>query len=155
MKKKILIIVGIFSLFAVAGGAGLIYSIQHSSSHLHELIMLHQVEIQREHLLLNIHQVQEDLYSQTTTHPESAEAMKNHASSMETAIKACFACHHTQDVTDRLSDLQHQIYQLKEALVLSTRDRPFPRRASKSARHWRFAHQQGQHHDRADQPEAP
>ena len=121
MKKKILIIVSIFSLLAVAGGAGLIYSIGHSSSHLHELIMLHQVEIQREHLLLNIHQVQEDLYSQTTTHPESAEAMKNHASKMETAIKDCFSCHHTQSVTERLSDLQHQIYQFKEALALSTR----------------------------------
>jgi two-component system sensor histidine kinase AtoS len=122
MKKKILIIVSIFSLFAVAGGAGLIYSIQHSSSHLHELIMLHQVEIKREQLLLNIHQVQEDLYSQTTAHPESSDAMKNHASSIETAIKACFSCHHTQNVTERLSDLQHQIYQLKEALLLSTRD---------------------------------
>lgn len=84
--------------------------------------MLHQVEIQREHLLLNIHQVQEDLYSQTTTHPESADAMKNHASSMETAIRACFACHHTQSVTERLSDLQHQIYQFKDALALSTYD---------------------------------
>ena len=84
--------------------------------------MLHQVEIQREHLLLNIHQVQEDLYSQTTTHPESADAMKNHASSMEAAIKACFACHHTQSVTERLSDLQHQIYQLKDALSLNTHD---------------------------------
>jgi hypothetical protein len=84
MKKKILIIVSIFSLLAIAGGAGLIYSIGRSSSHLQELILLHQGEIKREHLLLNIHQVQEDLYSLTTTHPESAEAMKNHASSIET-----------------------------------------------------------------------
>jgi len=120
MKKKILIIVSIFSLLAVAGGFGLMYSIGHSSSNLHELIMLHQVEIQREHLLLNIHQVQEDLYSQTTTHPESVDAMKNHASSMEVAIKACFACHHTESVLERLSDLQHQIYQFKDALALST-----------------------------------
>jgi two-component system sensor histidine kinase AtoS len=122
MKKKILIIISIFSLLAVAGGAGLIYSIGHSSSNLHELIMLHQVEIQREHLLLDIHQVQEDLYSQTTTHPESADAMKNHVNSMEAAIEGCFTCHHTQSVNERLSDLQHQIYQLKEALFLSTRD---------------------------------
>ncbi len=120
MKKKILIIVGIFSLFAVAGGAGLIYSIGHSSSNLQELIMLHQVELQREHLLLNIHQVQEDLYSQTTTHPESADSMKNHADTMETSIKACFGCHHTPSVTERLSDLQHQVYQFKDALEVST-----------------------------------
>jgi len=122
MKKKILIIIGIFSLLAAAGGAGLIYSIGHSSSSLHELIMLHQVEIQREHLLLNIHQVQEDLYSQTTTHPESVDAMKNHVSSMEAAINACFACHHTPSVVERLSDLQHQIYQMKETLAQSARE---------------------------------
>ncbi len=113
MKKKILIILVIFSLLAVAGGAGLIYSIGRSSSNLQELIVLHQVEIQREQLLLNIHQVQEDLYSQTTKHPESAEAMKNHASSMEAAIKACFVYHHTPSVLDRLSDLLHQIYSSK------------------------------------------
>jgi two-component system sensor histidine kinase AtoS len=121
MKKKIIIIVSIFSLLAVAGGTGLIYSIGHSSSSLQELILLHQVEIQREHLLLNIHQVQEDLYSQTTTHPESVDAMKTHANNMEAAMNACFACHHVQSVLERLSDLQHQIYQLNEALAASTR----------------------------------
>jgi two-component system, NtrC family, sensor histidine kinase AtoS len=132
MKKKILIIVGIFSLLAVAGGAGLIYSIGHSSSYLHELIMLHQVEIRREHLLLNIHQVQEDLYSQSTTHPESVEAMKTHASSMEAAINACFECHHTPSVQERLSDLQHQIYQLKEALALSSHEGHSPEAREKA-----------------------
>ncbi len=122
MKKRVLLIVGVFSLLAVSGGAVLIYFIANSTSNLQELIMLHQVEIQREHLLLNVHQVQEDLYSQTTKHPESADSMKNHAGGMETAIKACFGCHHTQTVTERLSDLQHQIYQFKDELELNASD---------------------------------
>jgi len=111
MKKKILIIIFLFSLLAVAGGASLIYSIGHSASQMNELIMLHHVEILREQLLLDIHQVQADLYSQSTRHPVSADATINHVSAMKTSIAGCFSCHHTRSVNERLLDLQQQIGQ--------------------------------------------
>jgi len=118
MKKKILIIVSVFSLFAVAGGGALIYSIVRSSASLNDLIKLHQVEILREHLLLNIHWVQADLYSQGTKYPESSDAMMNHVSTMVTAINNCFECHHSETVMERLADLRQQIgqysFQLKK-----------------------------------------
>jgi two-component system sensor histidine kinase AtoS len=129
MKKKILIIVSIFALLASAGGAALLYSIRHISLSLQELILLHQVEIQREHLLLNVHQVQEDLYSQSTRHPESIEVMTERVNSMGTAIAACFHCHHTESVTEQLLDLQQQIgqfdQQLTRTLAIDTSDRRF------------------------------
>ena len=117
MKKKILIIVCIFTLLAVAGGAALIYSIKHISLNLNEVLLLHQVEIQREQLLLKVHQVQEDLYSQSTRHPESAEVMIGRVNRMGVAITDCFRCHHTESVTERLLDLQQQIGQFDDQLT--------------------------------------
>lgn len=126
----------LFSLLAVAGGVALIISIGHSSSNLNELIMLHQVEILREHLLLNVHQVQEDMYSQGTINPASGDAMQNHISAMEASINACFSCHHTEGVTERLSDLHQQIGQfsrhLSKALVLNTKSIRFQIELEKS-----------------------
>jgi len=129
MKKKILIIVGIFTLLSVGGGGALIFSINHISSNLNEVIVLHQVEIQREHLLLNVHQVQEDLYSQITRHPESVDAMMSRVHRMEAAIKDCFGCHHTESDTERLNDVYQQVGQfgdqLKKTLAIKTNDRRF------------------------------
>ena len=129
MKKKILIIVSIFALLAIAGGVGLLYSIKHISSNLHQVILLHQVEIQREQLLLKVHQVQEDLYSQSTKHPESGEVMTERINSMKPAIAACFHCHHTKSVNEQLYDLQQQIgqfdEQLKRTLAISASDKQF------------------------------
>lgn len=119
----------LFSLLAVTGGAALILSIGHSSSNLNELIMLHQVEMQREHLLLNVHQVQDDMYSQKTIHPASADAMLNHIAGMEASIAACFTCHHTESVTERLADLHQQIdqfsLQLRKALARNAHEARF------------------------------
>lgn len=129
MKKKILIIVGIFTLLSVGGGGALIFSINHISSNLNEVIVLHQVEIQREQLLLNVHQVQEDLYSQITRHPESVDAMMSRVHRMEAAIKDCFGCHHTESDTERLNDVYQQVSQfgdqLKKMLAIKTNDRRF------------------------------
>ena len=134
MKKNIFIIISIFSLLAIGGGALLITSIGHSSASLNELIMLHQVEIQREHLLLNIHQVQEDLYSQQTRHAESVETMMNRVSAMQTAISDCFECHHTRNVTEQLSDIKQQIGQFSDQLKRTLASKSIP---------WRFQDELG------------
>jgi len=136
MKKKIIIIVSIFSLLAVAGGAYLIFAIGRSASSLNELIKLHEVEILREHLALNIRQVQADMSSQGTRYPESTDAMMNHVSTMEAAIRTCFECHHTASVKERLSDLQQQIVQyglqVKKVLAFSVHDERLRREREKA-----------------------
>jgi two-component system sensor histidine kinase AtoS len=114
MKRKILIIVTVFSLVGAAGGALLLLSINHLTSNLNELILLHRVEIQREQLLLNIQKVQVGLYSQTTTHPESTEVMMELVNRMGVAIANCFHCHHEERVKEALLDLQEQIGQFDE-----------------------------------------
>ncbi len=136
MKKRFLIIVFVFSLLAIAGGAYLVVAIGHNASHMQELIVLHQVEILREQLVLNIYQVQKDLYSLTTKFPESRDATMDHLSRVETAISECFRCHHTESVTERLTDLRDQIHQysgdIKNVLAIRTDAAQFQRERDKA-----------------------
>jgi len=115
LKKKIVIAMSAVFLLFLFGGGYLIRSIDNNTSSFDEIIMFHNVEIMRESLLLNIRQVETDLYSQGTLHGESAESVENHVSELETSINICFTCHHQEAVQQRLRDLQNQIDQYNQA----------------------------------------
>jgi two-component system sensor histidine kinase AtoS len=111
MKKKIIIILSIVSLFFIFGGIYLIKSVETNATRFDELIMFHKVEILREKLLLNIRRAEADLYSQGTKHAESADAVEGHLDAMRNTINVCFECHHEENVLLRLNDLQQQVEQ--------------------------------------------
>ncbi|MCK9419630.1 MAG: PAS domain S-box protein [Nitrospirae bacterium] len=116
MKKKIIIVLSIVCLFFFLGGIYLIRAIDANASRFDNIIMFHQIEILREHLLLNMREVQADVYSQGTTHEESADAVMSHVHGMKNTMHACFECHHSEIVTERLLDLRNQVDQYGEAL---------------------------------------
>ena len=116
MKKTIILLLSIFTLAALAGGTYLLFLIERSSSDFDRIIMLNQVEIKREHLLLNIRKVEEDLYSLSTAHPVSHSAIEEDFTAIEDSISGCFGCHHTPVVTERLKDLRQQVDQYGEVL---------------------------------------
>jgi two-component system, NtrC family, sensor histidine kinase AtoS len=126
MKKQIILLLSISILLAVAAGTYLLILIERRSSAFDNLLLLHQVEILRERLLLDIRQVEADLYSQNTRHPESVDAMMNHADEMENTVKTCLECHHEESVMERLYDLNHQVSQFSRDLdiTLTLRDNP-------------------------------
>ena len=111
MKKTIIILLTVFTLAALTGGSYLLLLIERSSSNFDRIIMLNQVEIKREHLLLNIRRVEADLYSLHTTHPVSQVAAEEHFTDIEISINECFGCHHTPAVMERLRDLSQQVDQ--------------------------------------------
>ncbi len=117
MKKKIIIVLTIVSLLLFLGGIYLIRAIDINTSKFDEIIMFHQVEILREHLLLNIRRVEADLYSQSTAQAESAESVGGHINDMRETINTCFECHHSEEVLVRLEDLYHQIDQYNSAAI--------------------------------------
>jgi len=116
MKKKIIIILSVFSLLSLLGGYYLIRAIDTSISRFDELVMLHQVEILREHLMLNIRKVQADLYTQSTRHAKDTEEIVGHARDMENTVNACFRCHHVEDIKQRIEQLKHHIEKFDHAL---------------------------------------
>lgn len=107
MKKKIVIILIVAYLFALIGSASLLVLIDHAATNYDELIMLHQLEILRQQLLLEIRKVEVDLYSQNTRHPQSAEVVNDHIKVMGNILKSCSGCHHTASMTAKIYDLQH------------------------------------------------
>jgi two-component system sensor histidine kinase AtoS len=116
MKKKIIIILSVFSLLSLLGGYYLIRAIDASISRFDELVMLHQVEILREHLMLNIRKVQADLYSQSTGHAKHTDTIVGHARDMEDTVNSCFRCHHVEDIKQRIQLLKQHIEKFDHAL---------------------------------------
>jgi len=121
MKKKIIIVLSVVCLFFLLGGIYLIRAIEVNASRFDNIIMLHQIEILRERLLLNIRGVQADVYSQGTAHQESVDAITNHVHDMKTTMQTCFECHHTDIVTERLLDLRNQVDQYSDAVGMLLR----------------------------------
>jgi two-component system, NtrC family, sensor histidine kinase AtoS len=133
MKKKIIIVLSIFSLFLLFGGIYLIEAIGTNTSRFDKLILLHQVEILREHLLLNIRTVQADLYLQGTRHAQTDETIANHVLTMRRTIEMCSGCHHAESVQERIQDLDVRIDQYAGAVqrVLKSRSSSSRFRAEK------------------------
>lgn len=116
MKKKLFLLLSIFSFVALTGGIYLAYTSERSFSEFNTIINLHHVENLREHLLLNVQKVEIDLYSQKTLHPESRLAIESDLSDLEKAINGCYSCHHVPLVLERLDDLRQQIDQYKSSI---------------------------------------
>ncbi len=116
MKKKIIITLTLVCLFYVVGGLYIIRTIERSTTTLNNLITLHQVEILREQLLIQIKRVQSDLNLHDTRYARGIDTTVNHVRNMEQVISECFNCHHTEDVAKSLNEFKDETYTYKIAL---------------------------------------
>src|SRR4030067_1026427 len=116
MKKKIIIILSLITLFFLLGGIYIISSIEKVTSRLDNLVVLYQVEILREHLLLELKKVQNDLSVNNTRYAKSANTVINNFRNMERMADTCFDCHHSEEVLKRLNSLRSRINEYKNAL---------------------------------------
>lgn len=123
MKKKIIISLGIFSWIFFFGGIYMINMIEKTTAKLNEIIMLHQVEILRERLLIQIKRVQSDLSFKDTRFARSFNTIVMDVRSMAKAADTCSGCHHAGDVKKSLDDIMNQIgiYQDAISRVLTIR----------------------------------
>ncbi len=135
MRKKIIIVLSLFSLLILLGGIYLVQAIETNTARFDELIMLHQVEILREHLLLHIRRVQADLYLQSTGRRKNVREIVEHVAEMEDSINSCFDCHHSENVERRIQSLKDQIAEYEHSLsrVLTMEANPARHRAEEEA----------------------
>ncbi|UCD77934.1 MAG: PAS domain S-box protein [Desulfobacterales bacterium] len=105
MKKKIFIALGLVCIIFISGGVYMVTTIQNASSELGYLIKLHQVEILREHFLIQIKNVQSDLYLIGTRYDKSPDEIMANVDKLKRVSVACFDCHHTPQVVKRLEGL--------------------------------------------------
>ena len=116
MKKKIAITLIIVSLIFLAGGIYIITTIESATTELNYLIMLHQVEILREHLLFQIKKVQSDLILHDSQNTRSMDVVVSNVRNLEKMTNTCFDCHHSENVLEELNGLIREIGQYKVSL---------------------------------------
>jgi signal transduction histidine kinase len=123
MKRKVVIGLAIYSIVFLLVGAYVIRTIQTSTTELDKLITLHQVEILREHYLLQIKKVQSDLTLMDTPYSRTIDTVVKNVMNMGRIIDTCFDCHHSPRGTERLNALKKQTETYKESLsrVLTVR----------------------------------
>jgi signal transduction histidine kinase len=116
MKRKIVIGLAIYSIVFLSAGVYVIRTIRNSTASLDRLITLHQVEILREHYLLEIKRVQSDLMLKDTEYSRAFDTFVTHVMGMGGLIETCFECHHSPRGVERLNGLKRQTDRYKDAL---------------------------------------
>ena len=116
MKRKIILGLVIYSVIFLLGGVYVILTIREATTDLQRLITLHQVEILREHYLLQVRKVQSDLTLRGSEHAKSFDVVVKNVTNMGRFIDACFGCHHSPRGTERLKDLKQKTERYKDSL---------------------------------------
>ena len=116
MKKKIVAGLLLYSAIFLAGGIYIVVAIESGTSRLDTLIRLHQVEILREHYLIQIKRVQADIALRNTRHPIQMDTVVRDVVNMGRVVNACFDCHHQPEVAARLQELKGDTEAYEDAL---------------------------------------
>ena len=116
MKRQIVLGLTAFTMIFFLGGIYIVFSINKATNTLDRLILLHQVEILREHLMIEIKKVQADVNLKNTRYARTVETFVNDVQQMDQVSQECFSCHHTEAVAKRLQDMERQIGLYKDAL---------------------------------------
>jgi len=116
MKRKLIIGLGVITAIFFCSSVYIIYTIDTSTSRLHDMIMLHQVEILREGYLIQIKRVQSDLLLKETRYTRGFDTFVKDILGMEKVINTCFDCHHGKEVVERLDALNALTGEYESAL---------------------------------------
>jgi signal transduction histidine kinase len=116
MKRKIALGLSIYSVIFLLAGVYVVQTIRTATADLDKLITLHQVEILREHYLLQIKRVQSDLTLMDTRYSRSFDTVVLNVMNMGRTIDTCFDCHHSPRGAERLKDLKMETEKYRDAL---------------------------------------
>ncbi len=116
MRKKIIqYLLLIFLLFALSGGIAFM-ALSQVTSDLNSLIALHKVEIIRQNLVINLQTVQTNLYTIGTSFGSDLDVIVDNVNSLDMAVTSCTGCHHSPDLTKKLTRLKKYTEKYKAAL---------------------------------------
>ncbi|MBU0729888.1 MAG: PAS domain S-box protein [Proteobacteria bacterium] len=125
MKKKILtLFLLLFLLFLLGVGITLRLIFQ-TTANLNTLITLHKVEIIRQELVINVQEVQANLYTTGTMFGKELDIIAHNVLGLRAGVERCAGCHHDPPVSDNIEELGELTRQYEEALsyfITSTAD---------------------------------
>jgi signal transduction histidine kinase len=116
MKKKIILFLSALLIFFTVGAVFTMLYITHTTSTLNRLITLHQVELLREGLVINLQTVQSDLYTVHTPLGQNLDSIVKNVEKLDNAARGCSSCHHRPELSSRIGAVQNLIGEYKNAL---------------------------------------
>jgi len=116
MKKKIVLSLFFLFLLFTIGAIVTMFYILRVTSRLDTLITLHQVEILRQDLVINVQTVQSHLYTIGTSFGKELDVIVGNVATLDNAIQKCSGCHHSPEITTKINSIKDLTEQYKEAL---------------------------------------
>lgn len=114
-KKLIYSLTLLFLLFAAGAGLTMVYMYR-VTSNLQSVISLHRVEIVRQNLVINMQAVQSNLYAAGTPFGKDLEVIIDNVTSLDESVGGCRGCHHNEEMTARLKDVEDLVRRYKGAI---------------------------------------
>jgi len=116
MKKRIIIGLSAYAVVFLSACLYIIFTIERGTDRLDRIIQLHQVEILREHFLIQVKQVQADLTLRNTRYARRFDTVVKDFMNLKRVVGSCFDCHHVPDTQARLVDLRETTERYQESL---------------------------------------
>ncbi|MDP1758771.1 MAG: HAMP domain-containing protein, partial [Thermodesulfovibrionales bacterium] len=116
MRKKIFLSLSILMMLFAMGALGSMLYMRNTTISLSEIIRLSQVEHLRQDLIINIKTVQSNLYTARTPLAEDLDSVVSNVTMLDKSIMSCGSCHHSPQVLNRISEVQHLVEDYKTAL---------------------------------------
>lgn len=116
MKSKIIFSLLALFLFFTGGAVLTTLYITNTTATLSRLISLHQVQLLREGLVINIETVQSDLYTVHTPLGKHLDSIVDHVERLDAAADGCSSCHHNPELTKRIGEVHDLIGSYKDSL---------------------------------------
>lgn len=116
MKRRIVFGLCIISAIFLAGGAYIVFAVESATQRLDKLITLHQVEILREHYLLQIKNVQSDLVLRGTARAPHFDNVVRNVRNMGMFVDTCYDCHHLPEVMKKLDAMKAKTHEYADGL---------------------------------------
>ncbi len=116
MKKKVIKALLVLFLLFIVGGSSAVISLKRINNDLSRLINLHRVEIIRQDLVINVQNVQSNLFAVGTGFGKELDEIVHSVISLDKAVDKCSGCHHGPAVSKNITEVQDLVHQYKEAL---------------------------------------
>ncbi|HAK60898.1 MAG TPA: hypothetical protein DCO77_11030 [Nitrospiraceae bacterium] len=116
MKRKIFIGLGLLLGIFVAGSVIAVLYITQATGRMDRLIMLHQVEIQRESVIIHVQQVQSNIQGNGKRSSSDVDLLIAHVQEMDREMNVCMDCHHAPDLTQGLMGMRDLAADYKSAI---------------------------------------
>ncbi len=116
MKKRLILSLSfLFLLFSLGAIMSILYSYKITWD-LKTVINLHRVEIIRQNLVINLQTVQSNLYTTGTVFGKELDVIVENVAALDSSIRSCSGCHHSDEMTARLKEISGMIEQYEDAI---------------------------------------